>query len=208
MSAQDVASVLQSSIGGLSEKEASERIRRFGSNEIKEKKKNPVRQFLKRYWGPMPWLLEFAMVLTFIVSHYTEGILIFVLLTVNAVIGFVQSRNSQKAVELLKKQLQVKIKVLRDSKWVQKDAKDIVPGDVLNLRLGDLIPADVFVLEGEVSADASALTGESLPQDIHQNGVAYSGSIVKRGEAKCMVLISVKRFLLSRLQSPIQNSRN
>ncbi len=188
MSAQDVASVLQSSIGGLSEKEASERIRRFGSNEIKEKKKNPVRQFLKRYWGPMPWLLEFAMVLTFIVSHYTEGILIFVLLTVNAVIGFVQSRNSQKAVELLKKQLQVKIKVLRDSKWVQKDAKDIVPGDVLNLRLGDLIPADVFVLEGEVSADASALTGESLPQDIHQNGVAYSGSIVKRGEAKCMVV--------------------
>ena len=188
MSSGDVLSALGSGKDGISEAEAADRIKRFGPNEILEKKKNPVRQFLKRYWGPMPWLLEFAMVLTVLVRHYTEGILIFALLTVNAVIGFAQSRNSQKAVELLKKQLQIKTKVLRGGQWSVKDAKDIVPGDILNLKLGELVPADVFVLEGEVSADASALTGESLPQDIHPNDVMFSGSIVKRGEARCLVV--------------------
>lgn len=204
MSTENVASALKSNIGGLSEAEASERIRRFGSNEIKEEKKNPVLQFLKRYWGPMPWLLEFAMVLTFFVKHYTEGILIFVLLTVNAVIGFVQSRNSKKAVELLKKQLQIKTKVLRDGQWILKDAKDIVPGDVLKLKLGDLVPADVFIIEGEASIDTSALTGESLPQDVHQKDVMYSSSIIKRGEAKCMVVNTASDTYFGKTVSLVQ----
>lgn len=188
MSPEKAMASLESRAGGLSEAEAADRIRSFGFNEIKEVKKNPVLRFLKRYWGPMPWLLEFAMVLTFIVRHYTEGTMIFALLTINAVIGFVQSQNSQKAVELLKKKLQIKTKVLRDGQWVLKDAKNIVPGDVIALKLGDLVPADVFILEGEPSVDTSALTGESLPQDAHPGGVIYSSSIVKRGEAKCMVV--------------------
>lgn len=204
MSLEDVESVLNSGNGGLSEKEAADRINRFGPNEIQEKKKNPVKQFLKRYWGPMPWLLEFAMVLTIFIKHYTEGIIIFVLLTVNAVIGFVQSRHSQKAVELLKKRLQIKTKVLRDGQWVLKDAKDIVPGDVLNLKLGDLVPADVFVLEGEVSADASALTGESLPQDIHPKDVVYSSSIIKRGEARCLVVNTAANTYFGKTVSLVQ----
>ena len=204
MSSEDVASSLGSGKKGLTEAEASDRISRFGPNEIREEKKNPVRQFLKRYWGPMPWLLEFAMVLTFFVRHYTEGALIFALLTVNAVIGFVQSRNSQKAVELLKKQLQIKTKVLRDGQWVLKDAKDIVPGDILNLKLGDLVPADVFVLEGEVSADASALTGESLPQDIHPKDVMYSGSIVRRGEARCLAVNTAANTYFGKTVSLVQ----
>ena len=204
MSLEDVASVLNSGKNGLSEKEAADRISRFGPNEIQEKKKNPVKQFLKRYWGPMPWLLEFAMVLTIFIKHYTEGIIIFVLLTVNAVIGFVQSRHSQKAVELLKKRLQIKTKVLRDGQWVLKDAKDIVPGDILNLKLGDLVPADVFVLEGEVSADASALTGESLPQDIHPKDVMYSSSIIKRGEARCLVVNTAANTYFGKTVSLVQ----
>lgn len=204
MSLEDVESVLNSGNGGLSEKEAADRINRFGPNEIQEKKKNPVKQFLKRYWGPMPWLLEFAMVLTIFIKHYTEGIIIFVLLTVNAVIGFVQSRHSQKAVELLKKRLQIKTKVLRDGQWVLRDAKDIVPGDVLNLKLGDLVPADVFVLKGEVSADASALTGESLPQDIHSKDVVYSSSIIKRGEARCLVVNTAANTYFGKTVSLVQ----
>lgn len=179
---------LKSSIHGLSEAEAVSRLHRFGRNEIKEAPKNPIGEFLKRYWGPMPWLLEFAMVLTFLLKHYTEGILIFVLLTVNVVIGFLQSQNSQKAVELLKKQLQIRVKVLRDGQWTLKDAKEIVPGDLLKLKLGDLVPADVFILNGEVSADASALTGESLPQDMRQSDVIYSSSVIKSGDATCVVL--------------------
>ena len=204
MSPEDVASALGCGKDGISETEAADRISRLGPNEIQEEKKNPVKQFLKRYWGPMPWLLEFAMVLTIFVKHYTEGILIFVLLTVNAVIGFVQSRNSQKAVELLKKQLQIKTKVLRDGQWVLKDAKDIVPGDILSLKLGDLVPADVFVLEGEVSADASALTGESLPQDIHPKDVMYSSSIIKRGEARCLVVNTAANTYFGKTVSLVQ----
>ena len=207
MSPKDVASALESGENGLTEAEAAERISQFGANEIPEKKKDPVKQFLKRYWGPMPWLLEFAMVLTVIVRHYTEGILIFVLLTVNAVIGFLQSQNSQKAVELLKKQLQIRVRVLRDGQWVLKDARDIVPGDILNLKLGDLVPADVFVLEGEVSADASALTGESLPQEIHPKDVMYSSSIIKRGGARCMVVNTAVDTYFGKTVSLVQIAR-
>ncbi|WOC31752.1 MULTISPECIES: plasma-membrane proton-efflux P-type ATPase [Caproicibacterium] len=204
MAVDAVMKALKGNTGGLSEAEAAERLRKFGPNEIQEAKKNPVLQFLKRYWGPMPWLLEFAMALTIFVRHYTEAILIFVLLTVNAVIGFVQSRNSQKAVALLKKQLQIKTKVLRNGQWVLRDAKDLVPGDLLNLRLGDLVPADVYVLEGEVSVDASALTGESLPQDVSPAGVVYSGSIIKRGETKAMVVNTARNTYFGKTVSLVQ----
>lgn len=182
MTQQQVAAALQCTRRGLSEEEAAGRLRSFGPNEIPETKKNPVMQFLKRYWGPMPWLLEFAMILTFILGHDSEGVIIFVLLTVNAVIGFLQSRNSQKAVALLKSKLKIKAKVLRGGEWMQKDAKDIVPGDLLSVRLGDLVPADIYVTGGEASVDTSALTGESLPADVRAGNVVFSGSIVKRGE--------------------------
>lgn len=204
---EEVFSALRCDGSGLSETEATERLRSFGPNEISEKKKNPAVQFLKRYWGPMPWLLEFAMVLTVFVRHYTEGILIFVLLTVNAVIGFLQSRNSQKAVELLKRKLHIKVKVLRDGEWVLKDAKEIVPGDVLNLKLGDLVPADVSVLEGEASVDASALTGESLPQEVQPNNVVYSGSIVKRGEIRCVAVNTAADTYFGKTVSLVQIAR-
>ena len=118
----------------------------------------------------MPWLLELAMGLSFILRHYLEGIIIFALLTVNAVIGQVHSRGSQKAVELLKKKLAVKAKVLRDGKWVMKEAKKIVPGDIIAVGLGDIVPADAKIISGGLSIDQSALTGESLPIETHASG--------------------------------------
>ena len=157
----------------------------FGYNEIVEKKKNPFLAFLLRYWVPMPWLLELAMGLSFILSHYLEGLIIFVLLTVNAVIGHVHSRGSQKAVELLKKKLAIKAKVLRDGKWVMKEAKEIVPGDIIAVGLGDIAPADAKIMSGEFSIDKSALTGESLPAETHESDIIYSSSIVRRGQAVC-----------------------
>ena len=204
MTPEEAAAALESGPGGLSEKEAAGRLERFGRNAIEETKPNPVLNFLKRYWGPMPWLLEFAMALTVVLKHYTEAALIFTLLTVNAVIGFVQSRNSGKAVELLKKQLRIQSKVLRDGQWVLRDAEELVPGDVLNLRLGDLIPADVLVTEGEISVDASALTGESLPRDARVSDAAFSGSIVKRGEAKCIVVSTGADTYFGRTVSLVQ----
>jgi H+-transporting ATPase len=158
ISTEETLKFLETSTDGLTESEAVKRLEIFGYNEIVEEKKNPFLEFLLRYWGPMPWLLELAMGLSFILRHYLEGIIIFVLLTVNAVIGYVHSRGSQKAVELLKKKLAIKAKVLRDGKWVMKEAKEIVPGDTIAVGLGDIVPADAKIISGELSIDQSALT--------------------------------------------------
>lgn len=188
LSIDDTLKALDTSTDGLSESEAENRLKTFGYNEITEKKKNPLLEFLLRYWGPMPWLLELAMALSFILRHYLEGIIIFVLLTVNAVIGHMHSRGSQRAVELLKKKLAVQAKVLRDGKWTVKEARKIVPGDIIAVKLGDIIPADAKILSGELSVDQSALTGESLPVNANQSDIVYSGSVVRQGEARCVVV--------------------
>jgi H+-transporting ATPase len=179
---------LGTSIDGLSESEATNRLTIFGLNEISEKKKHPLLEFLLRYWGPMPWLLELAMVLSFILRHNFEAIMIFVLLTVNAVIGHIHSLGSQKAVEILKTKLAIKAKVFRDGKWIIEDAPAIVPGDIISTGLGDIVPADAKIVDGELTIDESALTGESLPANKHKSDIVYSGSIAKRGEARCVVL--------------------
>ncbi len=114
ISLEESLEFLETSMDGLKEAEAMRRLEVFGYNEITERKKNPFLDFLLRYWGPMPWLLELAMGLSFVLRHYLEGIIIFALLTVNAIIGHMHSRGSQKAVELLKKKLAIKAKVLRD----------------------------------------------------------------------------------------------
>ncbi len=188
ISTEESLNVLETSKDGLAESEVGKRLGTFGFNEIAEKRKNPFLEFLLRYWGPMPWLLELAMGLSFILSHYLEGLIIFVLLTVNAVIGHVHSRGSQKAVELLKKKLAIKAKVLRDGKWVMKEAKEIVPGDIIAVGLGDIVPADAKIINGGLSIDKSALTGESLPAETHESDIIYSSSVVRRGEAGCVVV--------------------
>lgn len=188
VSLKEAIDLLKASPEGLSSLKVKERLKIYGYNEITEEKKNPLLQFLRRYWGPMPWLLELSMVLTVLLKHYFESVVIFALLTVNAVIGFYQSRNSQKAVGLLKKRLEIKAKVLRDGNWIMVEAKEIVPGDIILTKLGDLVPADVYVMDGEISVDESALTGESLPKDLQKSDIIYSSSIVKRGEAKCIVV--------------------
>jgi len=188
MSSEETIKFLATTIDGLSTGEVYNRVKKYGYNEIVEVKKNSLFEFFKRYWGPMPWLLELAIVLTVILNHYTESIIIFVLLTMNAVIGYLQSQNSQKAVELLKKKLEINAKVLRDGKWILKEAKEIVPGDIILIKLGDLVPADVNIISGEISVDESALTGESLPKNVGPSDIIYSSSIIKRGEGKCVVV--------------------
>jgi H+-transporting ATPase len=188
LSLEDTLQLLEATPEGLTESESRNRLETFGYNEIAEKKKNHLIEFLLRYWGPMPWLLEIAMGLSFILRHYLEGIIICVLLTVNAVIGQMHSRGSQRAVELLKKKLAVQAKVLREGKWIIKEAREIVPGDVIAVKLGDIIPADGKILNGEISVDQSALTGESLPMNANQLDIVYSGSVVRQGEARCVIV--------------------
>ena len=188
ISAADTLLFLETSEGGISSEEAASRAARYGLNEIPESKRNPFLNFIKRYWGPMPWLLEFAIVLTIVLQHYVESIIILLLLTINAVIGYLQSQNSQKAVEILKSKLKINAKVLRDGKWVLLTATEIVPGDIITAKLGDLLPADVVIISGDISADESALTGESMPANLHQADIVYSSSVIRRGEAKCVVI--------------------
>jgi H+-transporting ATPase len=128
------------------------------------------------------------MALSYIIGHYLEAVIVFGLLTINAVIGFHHSRRSLRALELLKRRLAIKAKVLRNREWVVRDAREIVPGDTIQVGLGDLVPADAKIVTGDVSVDQSALTGESLPVAARQSGILYSSSIVKRGEAKALVL--------------------
>ena len=181
--------LLETSIIGLSENEARKRIGLFGYNEVKKQLKNPITEFLLHYWGPMPWLLELTMILSGFLGHYTELIIIFILLTINAVIGFVNNRKSQKAIKFLEQKLSIKTKILRDQKWVIRDIKEIVPGDVISIGLGDIVPADAKILSDTIiTVDQSVLTGESLPVDAAKSGIAYSGSIVKYGESQGVIL--------------------
>jgi H+-transporting ATPase len=188
LSVEETLKTLGSSQNGLTESEAIQRTRTYGFNEVIEKKRNPVLAFLSRYWGPMPWLLELAIVLSCVLRHYLEAGIIFVLLTINAIIGYVQSRGSQKALEALKKRLAIKAKVLRDGKWATREASVIVPGDIISVGLGDIIPADAKQVSGDLSIDQSILTGESLPIETGPSAILYSGSVVKRGEAQCLVI--------------------
>jgi H+-transporting ATPase len=188
LSIEETLKALDTSLNGLSEEEVRRRIEKYGYNEVKEGKKNPVLEFLSRYWGPMPWSLELAIVLSVLISHVIEAIIIFTLLTINVTIGFMHSRHAQRVLEYLKKRLAVKVKVLRDGKWVLKDAREIVPGDIILVGLGDLVPADVKIVSGELSVDQSALTGESLPVNLKPLDMVYASSIVVRGEAKCIVI--------------------
>lgn len=188
ISLEEAFKSLDSSENGLDGHEAGNRLNKFGYNEIVEKNRNLFLEFIQRYWGPMPWLLELAMGLSFILRHYLEGIIIFVLLTMNAIIGHLHARGSQKAVELLKKKLAIQARVLRDGKWATKEAREVVPGDAMAVKLGDIVPADAKIIAGELSIDESALTGESLPVKAQQSDIIYSGSVVRQGEARCVIV--------------------
>jgi H+-transporting ATPase len=174
---------------GLSSEEVTKRLQQYGPNEIPEKKISPYRKFLGYFWGPIPWMIEIAAVLSIIIQRYEDFALIFTLLNVNAVVGFWQERKADNAIELLKKRLAPKARVLRDGAWIEIPSKELVPGDIVRVRLGDIVPADVKLMKGDyLLADESALTGESLPVEKHVSDVAYSGSIVKQGEMDAYVV--------------------
>jgi plasma-membrane proton-efflux P-type ATPase len=174
---------------GLSLQEAQRKLQQYGPNEIPEKKVNPLRKLLGYFWGPIPWMIEIAAVLSIVIQHYSDFAIIFLLLIVNALVGFWQERKAENAISLLKKRLAIKARVLREGKWQEIPSKELVPGDVVRVRLGDVVPADVKLMKGDyLLADESALTGESLPVEKHVSDVAYSGAIIKQGEMDAYVV--------------------
>jgi H+-transporting ATPase len=188
-SAEELFKKLDSSQKGLSSSEAQQRLQQFGPNEITEKKVSPLVRFLGYFWGPIPWMIEAAVVMSALIQHWPDFGIILMLLMLNAVVGFWQENKADNAIELLKRRLAPTARILRDDKWLQKPAKELVPGDVVRVRLGDIVPADVKLTNGDyLEADESALTGESLPVEKHVEDVAYSGSIARQGEMDALVV--------------------
>jgi H+-transporting ATPase len=172
---------------GLSSAEADKLIGRYGLNTIKEQKRHPFIILLSKFWNPVSWMLEFTFIIELILGKYVEACIIIGLILFNAAISFKQENKAEKALELLKKQLKIISRVLRDGKWVKLPAEELVPGDVIHIRMGDLVPADTEIISGAVLVDQSALTGESQPVDRNDGELVYSGSVIKRGEATCKV---------------------
>jgi H+-transporting ATPase len=184
----EVEKKLESSPDGLSQAEAEKRLTQYGPNEIEEKKTNPFLKFLTYFWGPIPWMIEAAVILSAVARHWPDFGIILVLLLANALVGYWEERQAGNAIAALKAELAIKARVKRDGKWVTPAARELVPGDVIRLRLGDIVPADARLLEGDpVEVDQSALTGESLPVTRKPGEAVFSGSIIRRGETGAMV---------------------
>ena len=185
---KEVEKKLGSSPDGLTQAEAQKRLAQYGPNEIEEKKTNPFLKFLTYFWGPIPWMIEAAVVLSAVARHWPDFGIILVLLLANAVVGFWEERQAGNAIDALKAKLAVRARVKRDGKWVNPPARELVPGDAIRLRLGDIVPADARLLAGDtVEVDQSALTGESLPATRKPGEAVFSGSIIRQGEIGALV---------------------
>jgi H+-transporting ATPase len=184
----EVEKELGSSPDGLSQAEAKKRLAQYGPNEIEEKKPNELLKFLSYFWGPIPWMIEAAVILSAMARHWPDFGIILVLLVANAVVGFWEEHQAGNAIVALKATLAIKARVKRDGKWIAPPARELVPGDVIRVRLGDIVPADARLLEGDpVEVDQSALTGESLPATRKSGQAIFSGSIVRQGEIGALV---------------------
>ena len=184
----DLTDRLSTKEGGLSASEADARLQQYGPNEITEKKANPIIKFLGYFWGTIPWMIEAAAILSAILSRWDDFAIIFLLLLMNGVVGFWQEHKADNAIELLKERLAPTARVQRDGQWKGLPSAELVPGDLVRIRLGEIIPADIKLIDGDfLQVDESALTGESLPVDKKVGEIAFSGSIVRKGEMTALV---------------------
>ena len=197
---------LGASAYGLTATEAAERLARYGPNEIAERTTSALLTFLAYFWGPIPWMIEVAVVLSAAVGHWADFAIILLLLVANAVVGYTEERQAGSAIDALKAQLAITARVRRDGAWSTPPARELVPGDVIRLRLGDIVPADARLLPGdEIEVDQSTLTGESLPTTCGPGDAVYSGSIVRRGEIDALVHATGARTYFGRTAELVQD---
>ncbi|MET8945416.1 plasma-membrane proton-efflux P-type ATPase [Streptomyces sp. NPDC004542] len=172
---------------GLSEAEAAARLARYGPNTLAQERPHVLRAVLGKLWGPVPWLLEAAVVLELAAGKVTEALIVGILVVFNGVLGYVQEGRARDALALLRRRLAVRARVCRGGHWQLIDAERLVPGDLVHVRLGDIVPADVTASDGTAAVDQSVLTGESAEVEVGRGGTLYSGAIVRRGEASGVV---------------------
>ncbi len=199
---------LGSSPDGLTQAEAQKRLSHYGPNEIEEKKTNRFLKFLTYFWGPIPWMIEVAVVLSAVARHWPDFGIIFVLLVANAVVGFWEEHQAGNAIAALRAKLALTAKLKRDGKWITSPSRELVPGDVIRVRLGEIVPADARLLEGDpVEVDQSALTGESLPATRKAGEVVFSGSIIRQGEIDALVYATGEKTYFGKTAQLVQEAR-
>ena len=192
---------------GLSHSEVDALRKTYGYNEVAEHKGHPVLKFLGKFWGVSAWMLEVIMILSAVLRKYSDLAVVGALLIVNAVLSFMQERRAAGVVETLRRRLQVSARVRREASWQVIPARDLVPGDILRVRAGDIVPADVKLLTGALSVDQSALTGESKDVDRVPGEVLSSGSIVRRGEGNGVVMLTGAKTSFGRTTELVQQAR-
>jgi plasma-membrane proton-efflux P-type ATPase len=192
---------------GLAHAEVDIRRKEHGYNEVAEKKGHPVVKFLRKFWGISAWMLELIMVLSAVLGKYSDLAVVSALLVINAVLSFMQEHRAAGVVEALRKRLQVSARVRRDSNWQVIPARELVPGDIVRVRPGDIIPADVKLLTGALTVDQSALTGESKDADKASGEVLSSGSVVRRGEGNGVVMLTGAKTYFGRTTELVQAAR-
>jgi H+-transporting ATPase len=208
MKAEEVLKTLDSNLThGLGTVEVENRLKRYGYNEVPEKKARPLVRFAKKFWGPTPWMLEIIIILSWILQRYSDLYIVTGLLAFNSVLGFIEEHNASKAVESLKEKLHIIARALRDGSWKMVPARELVPGDIVRIRSGDFIPADTKIVAGELEIDQSALTGESVSIERRLDEVLYSGSIVRRGESTGIVVATGTSTYFGRTAQLVQLAR-
>ncbi|XP_062220595.1 ATPase 8, plasma membrane-type-like [Phragmites australis] len=193
---EEVFQHLKCSKQGLSTAEGENRLKIFGPNKLEEKTENKLLKFLGFMWNPLSWVMECAAIMAIVLANgggkppdWQDFVGIVVLLFINSTISFIEENNAGNAAAALMAGLAPKTKVLRDGKWQEEDASILVPGDIISIKLGDIIPADARLLEGDpLKVDQAALTGESMPVNKHPGQGVFSGSTVKQGEIEAVVI--------------------
>uniref|UniRef100_A0A453JFI0 Plasma membrane ATPase n=1 Tax=Aegilops tauschii subsp. strangulata TaxID=200361 RepID=A0A453JFI0_AEGTS len=193
---EEVLENLRCSREGLTAEQAQQRLQIFGANKLEEKEESKVLKFLGFMWNPLSWVMEAAAIMAIALANggnkppdWQDFIGIITLLVINSTISFIEENNAGNAAAALMARLAPKAKILRDGRWTEEDAAILVPGDVISIKLGDIIPADARLLEGDpLKIDQSALTGESLPATKGPGDGVYSGSTVKQGEIEAVVI--------------------
>ncbi|ABB33702.1 plasma-membrane proton-efflux P-type ATPase [Geobacter metallireducens RCH3] len=199
---------LSSSPEGLSPTEAARRLEKVGYNELQEREPSAFRKLLTFFWGPIPWMIEAAALLSALVGHWEDFGIIIVLLMVNAVVGFWEEYQAGNAIAALKQTLALKAKARRGGEWQSVPARELVPGDVIRLRLGDIVPADGRLIEGNpLEVDQSALTGESLPVSRGVGEAVYSGTVVRRGEGNALVYATGRETSFGKTARLVEEAR-
>lgn len=202
-----ISQINRTSHPGLTTAEALLRLREYGLNQISEKRRHPVLAFLLKFWGPIPWMLEVTVILQLALGKFTDAFIIILLLIVNAVIGFSFERKAQRSLALIQQQLRIEARVLRDNKWKRMLSQELVPGDIVRLRAGDLIPADARLINGAVAVDLSSLTGETELIERSDEQELYAGSVIRRGEAVAEISATGSRTFYGKTAHLVQNAR-